>query len=485
MSTFSLKQRLYNKQINKYLEHEDIRKHFEYDKPLTKLSKSTSSPESSNSTISPSNQSSESRKSSSSNKQHTDTLEKDKKSVTSLPIDIQKIVFEQLIKNNTNGYELRSWVAKDKLIFKELIKNPNAVNYLEQNFNLNVDLKSDWEFLVKNPNAIELIKKKILYEKNPKLRIKEKIYYMYLSLNPNALDLIVERLEEERANPKKFEDLLPFYKFSWCLLSSNPHPDAIKLLGEKILEEERLIKEDKKKFDDLFFYYKISWENLSSNPNAIELLKANKEKIEWSYFIRNKNMDTKLLEELIVKQINGEKLKKNEKIEIYHLWTIPKATRILLKYYSSEINYGFLSNNTSFKAIELLTKQAIDNKQIRDDSVAQYNQLPYSKKINWKSLSSNPKAIQLLTAKAMEEKEMLTKKPDEFKILHSNDKIDWEYLSANPKAIKLLETYPENIDLYGLCKNPNAVKLIRKNMELFTQNNWRDLSLNPCIFKKI
>jgi hypothetical protein len=486
MSTVSFSQRLYSKEHQKYLKKEDIRKYFDY-KPLKKSSKSTSSPVSSSSTISPGNQSSETRKKSSTNEKITYTSKTGKKIelVSFLPTDVQNIVLEQLIKNNTNGYELRSWVIKDKLIFKELLNNPNAVNYLDQNYNLNADLKSDWDKLVRNPNAIELIKKKILYEKDPKVLIKEKIYFASLSVNPNALDLIVERLKEERADPKKSEDLLPFEKVSWFFLSSNPHPLAIKLLGERILEEERLIKEDKKKFDELFFLEKIDWKKLSSNPNAIELLKANKEKIEWSYFIKNKNIDVKLLEELIVKQKNGEKLKKNEEIEIYHLWTIPKATRIVLKYYNKEINYGFLSDNTSFKAIELLTKQAIDDKKIRDYSVALYNQLPISKKIHWPSLSSNPKAIQLLTAKAMEEKEMLNKKPYEFKLLQPNDKINWKKLSANPKAIKLLEMYPENIDLSGLCQNPNAVKLIRKNIKLFSQNDWEILSANPCIFKKI
>ena len=49
---------------------------------------------------------------------------------------------------------------------------------------------------------------------------------------------------------------------------------------------------------------KIDWEYLSLNPNAIKLLKENKDKIYWPYFLKNPNIftyDYKLMKETIKK----------------------------------------------------------------------------------------------------------------------------------------------------------------------------------------
>ncbi len=76
------------------------------------------------------------------------------------------------------------------------------------------------------------------------------------------------------------------------MLSSNPN--AIELLKENKEKINwcylslnpnaiEILKENKNK---------IYWELLSNNPNAIELLKENQNKIDWWYFSRNPNIFT-------------------------------------------------------------------------------------------------------------------------------------------------------------------------------------------------
>jgi len=101
-------------------------------------------------------------------------------------------------------------------------------------------------------------------------------------------------------------------------------------------------------------------------------------------------------------------------------------------------------------------------------------------KLNWELLSKNPNAIDLL-------KENI-------------DKIDrsmWSILSANPNAIDLLKdkinyekslTYDQylqletKIDWIMLSQNPNAINLLKENQDKI---DWKMLSLNPSIFKAV
>jgi hypothetical protein len=57
-----------------------------------------------------------------------------------------------------------------------------------------------------------------------------------------------------------------------------------------------------------------------------------------------------------------------------------------------------------------------------------------------------------------------------------NDKINWWYLSLNPNAIRLLEKNIDKINWWNLSSNPNAIPLLEKNIDKI---NWVYLSLNP------
>lgn len=49
-------------------------------------------------------------------------------------------------------YKFRDWKCLDKVDWRELSKNPNAIRILEQNPD-----RIDWECLSENPKAIQLL----------------------------------------------------------------------------------------------------------------------------------------------------------------------------------------------------------------------------------------------------------------------------------------------------------------------------------------
>jgi hypothetical protein len=190
---------------------------------------------------------------------------KRKGSLSVLPDDIlEKIVnkYKTIFKIK---YKLKDWIPPEKLDWKKLSLNPNAIELLKANLT-----KIDWESLSSNPNseAIELLKA------NP-----SKISWGILSANPAAIDLL-------KANNNEI---------NWEMLSANPSDGAIELLKNKINEENEMSEDD---YNDLGYYNRINWANLSSNtnPEAIELLKKNKRKISWGELSANSSA-IKLLKE--------------------------------------------------------------------------------------------------------------------------------------------------------------------------------------------
>jgi hypothetical protein len=70
--------------------------------------------------------------------------------------------------------KLRDWIDYDKLNWKILSSNPNAIELLEKNKN-----KIEYYCLSLNPNAIDLLKKN-----------QENINWNRLSFNANAIELL-------------------------------------------------------------------------------------------------------------------------------------------------------------------------------------------------------------------------------------------------------------------------------------------------------
>ena len=294
--------------------------------------------------------------------------------------------FMKLYTTLSSKYVLRDWIDINKLDWEYVAFNPNAIDFLEENYN---NIK--WFELAENPNAIDLLEKnptKInwyrlslnsnaikLLEKNP-----NKIDWDHLSGNPNAIHLLKKRLKLEKLYGDDFANT---NRINWYSLSSNPN--AIDLLKAQIKYEESL--QHKLRGWDL----NIQWEYLCLNPKAIKLLEKNPNKINWDNLCLNPNA-IKLLEKN-PNEINWNNLSAN-----------PNAIKLLEKK-PPMINWDNLSSNPN--AIKLLEKN--------------------QNMINWDYLSANKNAIDLIKDRIEYERTLTQKQYNDLQ-----SKIDWRNLSGNP-----------------------------------------------------
>jgi hypothetical protein len=231
---------------------------------------------------------------------------------------------------------------------------------------------------------------------------------------------------------------------------------------EKIVNKYKTIFKIKYKLKDWIPLEKLDWAWLSANPNAIELLKANPDNINWKMLLENTNPRA------------IELLKENQdRIDIQSMlsWMItwgslsrnPAAIE-LLKENPKKINWELLSSNPA--AIDMLKAHPND--------------------IDWRMLSSNPAAIDMLKANQNDiDWRMLSSNPAAIELLKQNKtKICWYMLSKNinPKAIDMLKTNSNNINWEFLSENPAAIELLKENK---TKIFWKNLSINPAIFDEV
>lgn len=95
-------------------------------------------------------------------------------------------------------------------------------------------------------------------------------------------------------------------------------------------------------------------------------------------------------------------------------------------------------------------------------------------KLNWDTLCKNPNAVELIK----EELKLLKVKRTRKQQKQFKSKINWKSLclNTNPEVIELLKDYPEYINYSSLSLNPNAIWLLRENI---TKINWYKFSMNP------
>ena len=85
--------------------------------------------------------------------------------MTYLTSDICSIIAKYIIKSE---YELLDWIPNEKLSWRWLSANPNAISLLKKNLN---ETTIDWMILSRNPNAIEIL------EQNPDLYLFDNLEY--------------------------------------------------------------------------------------------------------------------------------------------------------------------------------------------------------------------------------------------------------------------------------------------------------------------
>ena len=107
-----------------------------------------------------------------------------------IPIDVLKIVASYLVKPKM---KLLDCVLLDKIDWKVLSRNQNAIHLLEQNMD-----KIDWGYLSANPNDIHLL------EKN----MDKIIIWDDLSANPNIFEIDTKQLKLDIAEKAKIIDCI-------------------------------------------------------------------------------------------------------------------------------------------------------------------------------------------------------------------------------------------------------------------------------------
>jgi len=327
----------------------------------------------------------------------------------------------------------------------------------------------------------------------------------YISLNPNAIDFL------SLQNNKKY--------IKWDQLSKNTNSKALELLKAEIMVRP--------------YNSKIDWFALSQNPDAIEILDANRDKIEWPDFSGNTSPEAIK----IIKENQAYIVSRGYRRDTNIYWHTMSANTSAeaIEFISSLENYhnifwDFLSTNTNPKAIEMLINKYEEENKLDEQ---EFNLLKTNKKVSWKNLSRNPEAISLLEIKWKDEKvltiyteekdkkgkfkrydmqqynklkkkgyiidwvevsqnpkakDLLRRKieeennlsKEEYASLQNIEKIDWKLLSANPGAIELLEEElkirPQNIDWKSLSKNPKAIHILDANRDKIV---WSVFSENP------
>lgn len=148
-----------------------------------------------------------------------------------------------------------------------------------------------------------------------------------------------------------------------------------------------------------------------------------------------------------------------------------------------KLNYRVLSKNHNAITLLLKNLDKIDCQEFSSNThPIAVNMLSCAiHQVDWFNFSANPAAVHVLS--------------------QYPHKINYYQLHFNPncKALDILEKYPDHIDWYWLCRNPDAIHLIRKNMDkieydslslnenamdILLENldkvNWRNLSANSA-----
>ena len=294
------------------------------------------------------------------------------------------------------------------------------------------------EYLAINPNP-----QLISYLKDNE----DMIDWPNLSKNPIAIDILKEN---QRC-------------IDWRNICLNPHPEAMELIKE---HHAYYVKRWKEKGRRIPYDMVLSWENLSQNPSAIDFLRENPVYRDWGF-----------------QEPPYEPNQDDYDYESEYLKNL---------YPDNTIHWGFLSNNTSKKAIKMLKEnpEKIDWPWLSSNTSKKAIELlrENPEKIDWYWASQNPKAIDLIEENLDKaDWRQLCKNPNAVHLFESDDtniiEVDWAYISANPSAMHILEQYREKIDWRWLCKNPNAGKYLEENIEKnIDKFDWRWLSANPCIF---
>jgi len=199
--------------------------------------------------------------------------------------------------NNIDWVNMSANTSTEAIEFLSLPENYNKIEW--DIFSANTNPKAIEMLITKESEEFDLEVREF-----NRLKPYEKISWKELSKNPEAISLLEKKWEDEkelmRNDRREYNKLKKIgYIIDWTALSVNVK--AIDLLRRKIDEENKL---SKAKYDKLEDIEKINWWVLSANPKAIQLLEANRDKINWVQLGKNPKAIKLLEEELQVRPQN-------------------------------------------------------------------------------------------------------------------------------------------------------------------------------------
>lgn len=265
----------------------------------------------------------------------------------------------------TYSYKLLSWIDENNLWDYGLSLNPKGIDYLEKNKH-----RINWANLSMNKSAIHILRNN-----------KHKIVYEYLILNENneAIKLVQEKFHLKKnqhiylLNKNNCQAAVDYLlehpsEINWYLFMSNFYSADYILLNQFTL----------------IYTHTWIWEAISgnSNPKLLPLMKENESKLNWTKLSRNP---------LLFEFLKTGSYKKFDKINWSQLCLNPDKRAIeLLKLNQDKIDWSNLSSNEN--AISLLKKNQdkINWKRLSANSNAISILKKNQDKIHWTEFSKNP-----------------------------------------------------------------------------------------------
>lgn len=282
----------------------------------------------------------------------------------------------------------------------------------------------------------------------------------------------------------------------WSTLSMNPNAvdmfesNKDKLIMSRVVLLKEAIGFIEKNVDML---NKDDWDALCENPAAIELLKRNPERININRICANVN-GTEILKRYI-----DEHDIFDTRLEIVKLCMNPSVTDILNMIYDdtntdeeniiiSQKYFELLLGNPNMMKIniiknnlEFLMYMNIDvsclfentNEELKDIMLNNVDLAVKQRRFRSMSMCIFAEEIYIDILKIFDKDGVLIDPDREYMV-------DWTSLCKNKNAIRLIRNNLEKVDWRWLSSNPSAIDLIKDDK---ANINWAFLSLNPSIFK--
>ncbi len=326
-------------------------------------------------------------------------------------------------------------IALSKINWKELSRNPIAIDLLQQNLD-----KVDYEEFSKNSSASHIL-------------TLDKKYNNEISINlDDSHELLLEKLDcvdiksikpfnrffKSDYDIKNLKKDLKYILDDFNLTSIDPFNKISKNIINKYVECENMLNLL------IIALSKINWKELSRNPIAIDLLQQNLDKVDLEEFSKNSAASHILI------------LDKNYDNEISI--NLDDSNKLFLEKIDCIDLYQNKSNSHILKLKNIKVIDKIIENLSKDD---------------WKKLSSNFNAFYILQNNLDKvDWEEITKNQElSDKLLKSLNEEDWKKLSSNPKAVYILKQNLDKIDWDELYKNPNAIIILEN---ILTKINWKE-----------